>query len=73
MKILYGIQGTGNGHLSRARSIVPVLKEFAQVETVLSGTESQVAVDFEINYRYNGLPFLASKNGKVDIFKSIVK
>jgi len=73
MKILYGIQGTGNGHLSRARSIVPILKEFAQVETVLSGTESQVAVDFEINYRYNGLPFLASKNGKVDIFKSIVK
>lgn len=73
MKILYGIQGTGNGHLSRARSVVPILKEFAQVDTVLSGTESQVAVDFEINYRFNGLPFVASKKGKVDIFKSIVK
>jgi hypothetical protein len=23
MKILYAIQGTGNGHLSRARDIIP--------------------------------------------------
>lgn len=27
MKILYAIQGTGNGHLSRARDIIPILQE----------------------------------------------
>ena len=26
MKILYAIQGTGNGHVSRAREIIPILK-----------------------------------------------
>ena len=27
MKILYAIQGTGNGHLTRAKEIIPILKE----------------------------------------------
>ena len=27
MKILYAIQGTGNGHISRARDIIPILKK----------------------------------------------
>jgi UDP:flavonoid glycosyltransferase YjiC (YdhE family) len=27
MKILYAIQGTGNGHVSRAREIIPISKK----------------------------------------------
>lgn len=27
MKVLYGIQGTGNGHLARARALVPALRD----------------------------------------------
>ena len=30
MKILYAIQGTGNGHISRARDIIPVLQKKAR-------------------------------------------
>ena len=30
MKILYGVQGTGHGHISRARVILPRLREIAQ-------------------------------------------
>ena len=32
MKILYAIQGTGNGHLSRAKEIIPALMNRAQVD-----------------------------------------
>ncbi|GMT45646.1 MAG: hypothetical protein IEMM0006_1478 [bacterium] len=27
MKILYGIQGTGNGHIMRAREVIPALQQ----------------------------------------------
>ena len=40
MKILYGIQGTGNGHLSRAEEIVPILKKMAHVDVLISGNQS---------------------------------
>ena len=38
MNILYGIQGTGNGHLSRAESIYKLLSTKAdKVDVLLSG------------------------------------
>jgi len=42
MRILYGVQGTGNGHISRARSIVGKLKALgAQVDFVFSGRDNK--------------------------------
>ena len=73
MRILYGIQGTGNGHLTRAEEIVPVLQKFAEVEVLVSGNQSQIDSSFPINYKKNGLTFLSSKKGKVDLFKTVVK
>ena len=38
MKILYGIQGTGNGHLSRGAFIYNLLGKYSQeVDVLLSG------------------------------------
>jgi uncharacterized protein (TIGR00661 family) len=37
MKILYGIQGTGHGHISRAREIIPILSQKADVDVLVSG------------------------------------
>lgn len=38
MRILYGIQGTGNGHLARARALVPALSECGlDLDFVFSG------------------------------------
>ena len=37
MKILYAIQGTGNGHIARAEDIVPVLKRFGTLDVLVSG------------------------------------
>ena len=34
MKILYAIQTTGNGHLARAQSIIPRLKEIANIDII---------------------------------------
>ncbi|BCE01115.1 MJ1255/VC2487 family glycosyltransferase [Marinicellulosiphila megalodicopiae] len=42
MNILYAVQGTGNGHISRARSIVGKLKEQgASVDFVFSGRDNK--------------------------------
>jgi len=36
MKVLYAIQGTGNGHLSRAEDIVPYLQKRCDVDILVS-------------------------------------
>lgn len=72
MKILYGIQGTGNGHLSRAEDIVPELKKMGEVDILISGNQSQVQSKFEVNYQRLGLTFLSSKSGKVDLLQTTI-
>ena len=58
MKILYAIQGTGNGHISRAREIVPILMKYADVDVLLSGTQADVKLQFPIKYKKHGLSFI---------------
>lgn len=72
MKILYAIQGTGNGHLSRALEIIPILQQLGEVEILISGNQSQVELPFEVNYRFHGLSFVASKSGGISFFKSLM-
>lgn len=71
MKILFGIQGTGNGHVSRARDIIPHLQQYAEVDILVSGTQVDVALGYDINYRKNGLSFIFGKNGGVDFQKTL--
>ncbi len=74
MKVLYAIQGTGNGHLSRAREIIPILQNHVdKLDLLVSGAQHQVTYEHEIKYRYKGLTFRASKTGKVSYFGSILK
>ena len=72
MKILYGIQGTGNGHLSRAEDIVPALQKIADVDVLVSGNQSQVPSIFTVDYQRKGLTFFTSKNGGINFGKSLV-
>ncbi len=67
MKILYAIQGTGNGHLCRAREIVPILRKIADVDVLMSGTQTDVNFPFPIRYRFNGMSFVFGKNGGIDL------
>ncbi len=73
MKILYAIQGTGNGHLSRARDIIPLLQAKADVDILISGEQADVQLPYEILYRYKGLGFIFGKKGGVDLVKTYRK
>ncbi|RCH54633.1 glycosyl transferase [Mucilaginibacter hurinus] len=66
MKILFGIQGTGNGHISRAREIVPLLQQYGEVDLLISGTEAEVSLSQPLKYRFHGFSFIFGKNGGVD-------
>lgn len=48
MRILYGVQGTGNGHITRARALLPELqKRGCEVDFVFSGREESAYFDME--------------------------
>ncbi len=73
MKILYAIQGTGNGHLSRARDIVPILQKKGEVDILVSGIQADVSLPFPIKYQLKGLSFVFGKKGGVDIVSTYLK
>lgn len=73
MKILYAIQGTGNGHVTRAREIVPLLKKDHDLDILISGIQADVELPFEINYHFHGLSFIFGKKGNVDIAETYRK
>ena len=73
MKVLYAVQATGNGHISRAKEIIPYIRTNIQVDVLLSGTSSEIELGFPIRFRLKGLSFEFGKNGGINIFKSIFK
>jgi uncharacterized protein (TIGR00661 family) len=70
MKVLYAIQGTGNGHLTRAKEIIPALKKRVNLDIMISGIQSDIDLDSPIKYRYHGLSFIFGKNGGVDFIQT---
>jgi uncharacterized protein (TIGR00661 family) len=73
MKILYAIQGTGNGHVSRAGEIIPLLQKRCETDILISGYQSDVGVPFEVKYRLQGLSFIFGKKGGIDLRKTYSK
>ncbi len=71
MKILYAIQGTGNGHVTRSLEIIPILKKHGKVDIALSGNQTDIQLPWEIKYRLHGASFIFGKNGGIELFKSI--
>lgn len=69
MKILYAFQGTGNGHMARAQEIVPLLKKYGEVETFISGHQSQLKADFPLTYQHKGISLLYNKSGGISYSK----
>jgi len=73
MKILYAIQGTGNGHLSRARDIIPLLQKKGDLDILVSGQHSEVSLPYPVKYSCKGLGFIFGKNGGVDLLETYKK
>ncbi|WP_078062886.1 glycosyltransferase family protein [Solirubrum puertoriconensis] len=73
-RILYAIQGTGNGHLSRARDIVPLLQQRAdRVDVLVSGPPADLPLPFPVRYRRQGLGFIFGKKGGVDLARTYLQ
>jgi uncharacterized protein (TIGR00661 family) len=66
MRILFGIQGTGNGHISRSQEIVRHLTRFAEVEVLISGRQHEL--DFRLDvptYWAHGLELAFGTQGGI--------
>ncbi|MGF1859120.1 MJ1255/VC2487 family glycosyltransferase [Photobacterium profundum] len=76
MKILYGVQGTGNGHISRAREMARAFKQLgAEVDFYFSGRASEHYFDMDCFGHYQssaGLTFV-SENGQVERWKTVIQ
>ncbi|WP_196885766.1 glycosyltransferase family protein [Aureivirga sp. CE67] len=73
MKILYAIQGTGNGHLSRAKEVIPALENRADVDILVSGIQADIELPFEVKHKYKGLSFIFGKKGGIDFLNTFKK
>jgi len=73
MKILYAIQGTGNGHVCRAHEIVPILSRKADVDVLISGTQADLQLPFPVKYVFKGLSYIFGKNGGIDLLETYRK
>ncbi|MFT3931981.1 MAG: glycosyltransferase family protein [Chitinophagaceae bacterium] len=71
MKILYAVQATGNGHISRAVELLPSLRVYGQVDIFLSGANSQLQSDLPVRYRSNGVSLFYNNGGGLNYPKTI--
>jgi uncharacterized protein (TIGR00661 family) len=69
MKILYAVQATGNGHISRAMELLPYLHHYGKVDIFLSGDNSNLAMDAPVKYRSKGLSLYYNCNGGLDYWQ----
>lgn len=70
MKILYAIQGTGNGHLTRAEDVIPILAEYGKLDLFVSGTQADVKLSYPIKYKSKGLSFFFGTSGGINFLKT---
>ena len=69
MKIFYAIQGTGNGHLSRAIQLYPYLQKYGEVDFFLSGSNSQLNNSIPIKFKSKGVSLFYKHTGGLDYMK----
>jgi uncharacterized protein (TIGR00661 family) len=75
VKILYGVQATGQGHISRARAMAEALARYpVQVDWLFSGRERQSLFDMEPFGEYlhrRGLTF-TTRNGRIRHLRTVL-
>ncbi len=73
MKILYSVQATGNGHISRAIQITPYLERLGQVDIFLSGSNSSLKVPLPVKFRSKGISLFYDDHGGLDYTRMFIK
>ncbi|MBK9255025.1 MAG: glycosyl transferase [Saprospiraceae bacterium] len=70
MKILYAVQATGNGHISRAHQLFPYLSELGEVDIFLSGSNATLPMNIPVKFKSKGLSLFYSQCGGLDYYKT---
>ncbi len=74
MKLLYGVQGTGNGHITRARAVVKAMRAAGiEVDVLLSGRDQKLLFgvdDFGAYQWRQGFSFVMD-HGRIRPFKTV--
>ena len=70
-KILYALNGTGSGHITRARQLIPYLRKKYVVDILISGENNIIDSNLNIKYNFKGFTFMINKNGRVSYLKSL--
>lgn len=73
MKVLYAIQTTGNGHISRAKEIIPYLDRRFQYDILLSGPKNHLDLGYPVKYHLRGLTLHYNKSGGIHWLKTFLK
>lgn len=70
MKILFAVQGTGNGHIVRASELIPAFQAVPGIDVavMISGTQHEIDLPFDVQYRKKGLSFVFGKSGGIDYY-----
>ncbi len=71
MKIFYAVQATGNGHISRAMEILPYLEQYGSVDIFLSGSNSNLQMNANVQYRSKGVSLFYTGKGGLSYFDTI--
>lgn len=73
MNILYGIQCTGNGHLTRSLKVICRLKKMGHnVDILLSGKDYKKNIKYDVKYRFKGFALYNTSKGRIDYLKTIM-
>jgi uncharacterized protein (TIGR00661 family) len=70
-KVLYAIQATGNGHISRAAELIPFFKESFDLDLFISGDNYSISLNHEIKYRSKGLSLRWKNCGEIDLWNTL--
>lgn len=70
-KILYALQGTGNGHVARANALLPELQKYFDVDVLLAGHQSEVSLPITPKWQLRGLVFYYTNTGTIDYWKTL--
>jgi uncharacterized protein (TIGR00661 family) len=70
VKILFAIQGTGNGHLARAEDVIPILQQYGDLDLFISGAQADIKLPYPVKYKSKGLSFFFGKSGGIDFLRT---
>jgi uncharacterized protein (TIGR00661 family) len=73
-RVLYAIQGCGNGHLTRALDIIPLLQaRVERLDVLISGPASDMPFPYPVRYRCQGLSYVMDRRGGLSFTKTFLQ